>query len=77
MRWLHLPPIPGCLLIGIVAGHHTLGWVADSDSVHLLGEIGVAFLLVVNGLEISLRQFMAMRGAVVGARPAASSALRR
>ncbi|MGB1110723.1 MAG: monovalent cation:proton antiporter-2 (CPA2) family protein, partial [Gammaproteobacteria bacterium] len=66
VRRIHLPPILGYLLIGVMAGHHALGWVPDTHAVHLLGEIGVVFLLFMIGLEISIPQLMAMKGIVLG-----------
>ncbi|MGB0720877.1 MAG: cation:proton antiporter [Gammaproteobacteria bacterium] len=66
VRRVNLPPILGYLMIGVVAGHHALGWVPDTPAIHLLGEIGVVFLLFMIGLEISLPQLLAMRGTVLG-----------
>ncbi len=66
VRRVNLPPILGYLLIGVIAGHHALGWVPDTEAIHLLGEIGVVFLLFMIGLEISLPQLMAMKGTVLG-----------
>lgn len=66
MRRLHLTPILGYLLVGAVVGQHALGWVPDSATIHLLAEIGVAFLLFAIGLEFSIPQLMSMRGVVFG-----------
>lgn len=66
LRRLHLPPILGYLLVGVVAGQHALGWIPESEIVHLLAEVGVVFLLFMIGLEISIPQLMSMRHAVLG-----------
>ncbi|MGD8498014.1 MAG: monovalent cation:proton antiporter-2 (CPA2) family protein [Chromatiales bacterium] len=66
MRRLQLTPILGYLLVGAVVGEHALGWVPDSATIHLLAEIGVAFLLFAIGLEFSIPQLMSMRGVVFG-----------
>jgi len=63
---LHLPPILGYLFVGVVAGPYGLGWLPDSHLLHLLGEIGVVFLLFTIGLEFSIPQFLSMRGTVLG-----------
>lgn len=66
LRRIHLPPILGYLLVGVVAGPHILGWLPDADTLHLLAEVGVVFLLFTIGMEFSVPQFMAMRGVVLG-----------
>lgn len=65
-RRLHLPPILGYLVVGVAVGPHALGWFHDNDVMHLLGEIGVAFLLFTIGLEFSIPQFWAMRRTLLG-----------
>jgi glycosyltransferase involved in cell wall biosynthesis len=47
LRRAQLPPILGYLFVGVVAGPHMLGWIADSAAIHLLGEAGGVFLLSV------------------------------
>lgn len=65
-RRLRLPPLLGYLFVGIVLGPHALGWFDNQDAAHLLGEIGVAFLLFAIGLHFSISQFMAMRKVLLG-----------
>lgn len=65
-RRLKLPPLLGYLFVGIVAGPRALGWFDDSDAAHLLGEIGVAFLLFAIGLNFSVPRFLAMRNVLLG-----------
>ncbi|MEN8176559.1 MAG: monovalent cation:proton antiporter-2 (CPA2) family protein, partial [Pseudomonadota bacterium] len=66
LRRVHLPPILGYLLVGVAAGPHALGWIPDSEAIHLLGEVGVIFLLFMIGLEISIPHLLSMRQAVLG-----------
>ncbi|HEX2830527.1 MAG TPA: cation:proton antiporter [Burkholderiales bacterium] len=61
LRRLRLPPIIGYVLVGAAAGPNGFGWLEDSETIHFLGEVGIAFLLFTLGLEFSIRQFAAMR----------------
>lgn len=65
-RRLSLPPILGYLFVGMLLGPHASGWLDEGPILHLLGEIGVAFLLFAIGLEFSLGQFWAMRRTLLG-----------
>lgn len=65
-RRLQLPPLLGYLFVGIVLGPHALGWFDNQEAAHLLGEIGVAFLLFAIGLHFSIGQFLAMRKVLLG-----------
>ena len=65
-RRLKLPPILAYLAVGIVLGPHATSLVDSSDSIHLLAEIGVSFLLFTLGLEFSLTRLIANRKAVLG-----------
>ena len=65
-RRIQLPPILGYLFVGMAVGPHALGWWHHGPTLHLLGEIGVAFLLFAIGLEFSLSQFWAMRRTLLG-----------
>lgn len=66
LRRIHLPPILAYLLVGVLAGPHALGWLEESPAVELLAEIGVAFLLFMIGLEISIPRLLSMKGVVLG-----------
>ncbi len=65
-RALHLPPMLGYLLTGIVIGPHGLGWIPDTQETRYLAEFGVVFLMFSVGLEFSLTRMRAMRGTVLG-----------
>ncbi|MEN8178996.1 MAG: monovalent cation:proton antiporter-2 (CPA2) family protein, partial [Pseudomonadota bacterium] len=65
-RRLHLPPILGYLLVGVLVGPFGGGLVASNEETRFLAEFGVVFLLFMIGLEFSLPQMIAMKGSVFG-----------
>jgi CPA2 family monovalent cation:H+ antiporter-2 len=65
-RRLGLPAILGYVFVGLLLGPHALGLASESDSTHLLADIGVVFLLFTLGLEFSWPRMVAMRGEVFG-----------
>ena len=65
-RRMHLPPILGYLIVGVVIGPRALGLVPETDAQNLLAEFGVVFLMFSVGLEFSLPQIMNMRRIVFG-----------
>ncbi len=48
---LKQPAVVGEILAGVIIGPSLLGWVAPSDLINILAEIGVIFLLFTVGLE--------------------------
>ena len=56
----------GYLLAGLIIGPHALGLVPDSETTHLLAELGVVFLLFVIGLELEPARIWAMRRTLFG-----------
>ena len=65
-RMMHLPPMLGYLVVGIVIGPHGLGFAEDNATTHALAEFGVVFLMFSIGLEFSLPKLSAMRHIVFG-----------
>jgi len=65
-RRLHLPPILGYLIVGVVIGPRAAGLVPETEAQRLLAEFGVVFLMFSVGLEFSLPQIMNMRRTVFG-----------
>jgi len=65
-RMLHLPPMLGYLVVGIVVGPHGMALAAETQATHTLAEFGVVFLMFSIGLEFSLPKLMAMRRTVFG-----------
>ena len=63
---LRLPAILAFLLVGMVVGPHSLGWVESTETTETLAELGVVFLLFVIGLELSAERLMTMRRLIFG-----------
>ncbi len=55
---IKLPSIIGFLITGILIGPFGLRLIDDTAGIHLLAEIGVAFLLFTIGIEIQLSRFL-------------------
>lgn len=55
---IKFPSIIGFLITGIIIGPHGLRLISDTAGIHLLAEIGVAFLLFTIGIEIPLSRFL-------------------
>jgi K+:H+ antiporter len=67
---LHLSPIVGYLLAGLIVGPYTPGFVADTHLASQLAEVGVILLMFGVGLQFHLDELLAVRrvaipGAVV------------
>lgn len=58
---LRLPAMVGYLVTGALAGPYGLAWVAASEQVQVMAEIGVALLLFTIGIEFSLAQLSQLR----------------
>ncbi|MBS0308176.1 MAG: cation:proton antiporter, partial [Proteobacteria bacterium] len=65
-RMLHLPPMLGYLLVGILLGPHGFRLAEDNQTTHTLAEFGVVFLMFSIGLEFSLPKLSSMRRTVFG-----------
>ncbi|HYD94265.1 MAG TPA: monovalent cation:proton antiporter-2 (CPA2) family protein [Noviherbaspirillum sp.] len=65
-RMMHLPPMLGYLVVGIVIGPYGLGMAEQSETTHILAEFGVVFLMFSIGLEFSLPKLVSMRRTVFG-----------
>jgi CPA2 family monovalent cation:H+ antiporter-2 len=65
-RSLRLPPVLGYLIVGVAIGPHAMGWIAETEQVRELAEIGVVFLMFSIGLEFSLAKLVTMRRIVLG-----------
>ena len=60
-RRLHLSPILGYLVAGLVIGPFTPGYRADLATLHQLAEVGVVFLMFGVGLEFQVHELLAAR----------------
>lgn len=56
-RW-RLPGLVGEILAGVLVGPHVLGWLTPNDTVRLLAELGVLFLLFRVGLEVKSSELL-------------------
>jgi CPA2 family monovalent cation:H+ antiporter-2 len=65
-RALRTSSVIAYLVVGVVLGPGVLGLVGESDSIELLAELGVVFLLFDIGLELSFERLRAMRREVFG-----------
>lgn len=52
------PPVLGELIAGIILGPSLLGWVRESDLLHLLAELGAIILLFEVGIHSKLSELM-------------------
>ncbi len=66
LRRVHLPPILGYLLVGLLVGPYGLDWIGDTASIVELAEFGVVFLMFTIGLEFSLPKLISLRRSVLG-----------
>jgi len=69
MRPIHMSPIVGYLLAGMLVGSYGLGWIEESETTHLLAELGVVFLLFDIGLHFSLGHIWDARKDILGLGP--------
>lgn len=69
MPRIGLSPIVGYLLAGMLLGEHGLHLIEHSNSVHLLAELGVVFLLFDIGLHFSTRHIWEARRDILGLGP--------
>jgi Kef-type K+ transport system membrane component KefB len=62
VRRLGLPDLVGLLAAGVLVGPHALNWISSgSETVRLLSDVGVIYLLFIAGLEIDLAEFARIR----------------
>ena len=68
-RLTRVSPIIGFLLAGLVLGPHGMGLIHDTETTHLLAELGVVFLLFDIGLHFSTKSAWSMRRDLFGLAP--------
>ena len=56
MKLFRQPLILGYILAGIAIGPLGMGWISNSETVAMLSELGVAFLLFIVGMELDFRR---------------------
>ena len=52
MRRMHLPPVLGYLLVGLLIGPSGLSLLEYTHTIHFIAEFGVVFLMFTIGLEL-------------------------
>lgn len=55
---IHAPQVVGMIIAGLVVGPSMLGWVAQTDFLVQMAEIGVVLLMFLAGLETDLRDLL-------------------
>lgn len=58
---LHLPPVVGFILTGVLAGPHGLGLVGGVNNVETLAQLGIVLLLFGIGMEFSLKKLVQIK----------------
>jgi CPA2 family monovalent cation:H+ antiporter-2 len=66
VRKLKLPAILGYLVVGMLLGPHAFALALDNETIQVLADFGVVFLVFTLGLEFSLPRLVAMRWEVLG-----------
>jgi len=69
MRRIGQSPIVGYLAAGLLIGPHAFGLIHESDTTHLLAELGVVFLLFDIGLHFTLSSIWEARRDIFGLGP--------
>jgi CPA2 family monovalent cation:H+ antiporter-2 len=69
MRRIGQSPIVGYLAAGVLIGPHALGLIQESETTHLVAELGVVFLLFDIGLHFTLSSIWEARRDILGLGP--------
>lgn len=59
IRWI--PVVVGEIMAGVLIGQSGLGWVGHHDTVEVMGNIGLAFLMFLAGMEIDFSKLFPAR----------------
>ncbi len=54
---LRIPGIIGLILSGVAVGPHGLNFLSKTDSIKILGTVGLLYIMFLAGLEVDMRQF--------------------
>ncbi|GKT12034.1 MAG: monovalent cation:H+ antiporter-2, CPA2 family [Thiomicrorhabdus sp.] len=65
-RRLHFPPILAYIIVGMIVGPYGFSFIEKEETISLLAEFGIVFLLFAIGLEFSISQMISMRKQVFG-----------
>jgi CPA2 family monovalent cation:H+ antiporter-2 len=65
-KYLKIPPIIGYIVVGIIAGREISALFPDTESIQVIAEFGIVFLMFTIGLEFSLTRMIKMKNMVFG-----------
>jgi len=66
LRRVHIPPVVGFIIAGIVIGPGGLGLIRDRQQIELVAKVGVMLLLFTVGLKLRLGDLWKLRSSVLG-----------
>jgi len=66
LRRIHIPPVVGFILAGILIGPGGLAFVSNRHQIEIVAEVGVMLLLFTVGLKLRLGDLWQLRSAVFG-----------
>jgi Kef-type K+ transport system membrane component KefB len=64
IRFQRLPVVVGEIAAGILVGTSGLGWVTDGPILGFMGDVGLAFLMFLAGMEIDFTRLFPKRSSV-------------
>lgn len=56
-RKIHIPSIVGFILVGIAIGPYGLSIFAESETIRVLGKMGMLYIMLQAGIEIDMNDF--------------------
>ena len=56
-RRIHVPSLVGFIMAGIVLGPYGMGWIMGGETIHMLGKMGLLYIMFQAGVEIDLNDF--------------------
>ena len=60
-RKIRIPSIVGFIIVGIVVGPNGFGWLGGSDTIQMLGKIGMLYIMLQAGIEVDVNDFHQQR----------------
>ena len=64
-RKIRIPSIVGFIIVGILVGPKVLGWLGGSDTIQMLGKIGMLYIMLQAGIEVDINDFRQQRAHAV------------
>lgn len=60
-RKIRIPSIVGFIIVGILVGPKGFGWLGGSDTIQMLGKIGMLYIMLQAGIEVDINDFRQQR----------------